>query len=161
MTQQTKIEKSQLEKKWQTMPAAEQVMAQLATAETMDDFFGREGIFAKLFAKTLEDMLAAELGAHLGYERYAGSGRNSGNSRNGYYEKKVRTSNGETVIQVPRDREGTFEPQIVPKYERSTNELEKKIWFFEGFWGKREESKMEGWRKQSNGQKKNARNIVC
>lgn len=84
MTQMT-----QLQTKWKNMPAAEEVMAQLASAETMDDFFGREGIFARLFAKTLEEMLAAELGAHLGYERYAGEGRNSGNSRNGYYDKTV------------------------------------------------------------------------
>ena len=72
-------------------------------------------------------MLAAELGAHLGYERYAGEGRNSGNSRNGYYEKTVRTSNGEQTVRVPRDREGSFSPQIVEKYSRSTNELEEKI----------------------------------
>ena len=120
-------DKTQRKKKWQTMPAGEQVMAELKAATTMDDFFGREGIFAKLFAKTLEEMLAAELGEHLGYERYAGSGRNSGNSRNGYYDKTVRTSNGEQMIRVPRDREGTFEPQIVEKYNRSTNELEEKI----------------------------------
>lgn len=120
-------QENQLQTKWKNMPAAEEVMAQLSSAETMDDFFGREGIFARLFAKTLEEMLAAELGAHLGYERYAGEGRNSGNSRNGYYEKTVRTSNGDKTIRVPRDREGSFSPQIVEKYSRRTNELEEKI----------------------------------
>jgi transposase-like protein len=94
----------------------------------MDDFFGRDGIFAKLFAHTLEQMLEAELSEHLGYEPYEASGRNSGNSRNGHYDKKVRSSgNGDVRIRVPRDRQGSFEPKIVPKYGSNTNELEEKI----------------------------------
>ena len=109
------------------MPSAERVQAELAKAESMDDFFGREGIFARLFAKTMEQMLEAEMSDHLGYEKYEASGRNSGNNRNGRYGKKVRTSNGDVEIQVPRDRNGSFEPQIVPKYGSNTNELEEKI----------------------------------
>lgn len=105
----------------------EAIQQELAKAESMDDFFGKEGIFARLFASTLEQMLEAELTEHLGYERYEAKGRNSGNSRNGAYTKKVRTSNGETTIRVPRDREGEFEPQIVQKYANNTNELEEKI----------------------------------
>jgi putative transposase len=93
----------------------------------MDDFFGRDGIFAKQFANTLEQMLEAELSDELGYEPYEASGRNSGNSRNGYYRKKVRTSDGDVEIQVRRDRKGDFEPKIVPKYGSNTNELEEKI----------------------------------
>jgi len=114
-------------KKWKTMPAAEQISAELASARSMDDFFGRDGIFARLFARTLEEMLEAELTEHLGYERHEGRGRNSGNSRNGSYTKKVRTSTGQTVINVPRDRNGTYAPQVVPKYGSNTNELEAKI----------------------------------
>ena len=89
-----------------TMPAAERVAAELATARSMDDFFGRDGIFARLFANTLEEMLEAELSEHLGYEKHEARGRNSGNSRNGKYAKKVRTSSGETTVAVPRDRNG-------------------------------------------------------
>jgi putative transposase len=109
------------------MPTAEKVQEELAKAENMDDFFGRDGIFAKLFANTLEQMLEAELSDELGYEPYEASGRNSGNNRNGHYPKKVRTSDGDVEIQVPRDRNGEFEPKIVPKYGRNTNELEEKI----------------------------------
>lgn len=109
------------------LPSMEAIQQELAKAESMDDFFGKEGIFARLFASTLEQMLEAELTEHLGYERYEAKGRNSGNSRNGAYTKKVRTSNGETTIRVPRDREGEFEPQIVQKYANNTNELEEKI----------------------------------
>ena len=114
-------------KKWKKMPAAEKVSAELATARSMDDFFGREGIFARLFANTLEEMLEAELTEHLGYERHERRGRNSGNSRNGSYPKRVRTSTGQTVINVPRDRNGTYAPQAVPKYGSNTNEIEEKI----------------------------------
>ena len=109
------------------LPTAEKVQEELSKAESMDDFFGKEGIFAKLFANTLEQLLEAELSEHLGYEPYEVSGRNSGNSRNGYYSKKVRSSDGDVEIQVPRDRKGEFEPQIVPKYGNNTNELEEKI----------------------------------
>ena len=109
------------------MPGAEEVQRELATAKSMDDFFGRDGIFARLFASTLEQMLEAELSEHLGYEPYEAKGRNSGNNRNGKYTKKVRSSEGETTIQVPRDRNGDFEPQLVKRYAANTNELEDKI----------------------------------
>lgn len=109
------------------MPTTERVAAELATARTVDDFFGRDGIFAKLFAATLEEMLEVELSQHLGYEKHEARGRNSGNNRNGSYEKKIRTSSGETVLTIPRDRNGSFEPQVVAKYQPNTNELEEKV----------------------------------
>lgn len=109
------------------MPSAEEVQRELGKAKSMDDFFGKEGIFAKLFAHTLEEMLETELSEHLGYKPYEVKGRNSGNSRNGRYAKKLRTSSGETTIQVPRDRNGEFEPQVVKKQVANTNELEDKI----------------------------------
>lgn len=110
-----------------SLPSVEDVQRELAKAKSMDDFFGKEGIFARLFAHTIEEMLEAELSEHLGYEPYEVKGRNSGNSRNGRYAKKLRTSNGETTIQVPRDRNGEFEPQVVKKQVANTNELEDKI----------------------------------
>jgi transposase-like protein len=109
------------------MPSAERIAEELATIESMDDFFGKDGVFARLFAKTMETMLEAELTDHLGYERYEAKGRNSGNSRNGHYPKKMRTSTGDTSIKVPRDRRGEFEPKILKRYGQNTNELEEKI----------------------------------
>ncbi len=55
------------------------------------------------------------------------SGNNSGNSRNGYNQKTVKTKMGKTQIQVPRDRNGEFDPQIIKKYETTSNELENQI----------------------------------
>ena len=109
------------------MPSLERIQQELASAKSMDDFFGKEGIFARLFARTLEQMLEAELSAELGYEKYEAKGRNSGNSRNGKYKRKVRSSGGEVEIAVPRDRNGEFEPKLLHKYETSSNELEDKI----------------------------------
>jgi transposase-like protein len=109
------------------MPSAERIAQELGSVESMDDFFGKDGVFARLFAKTMGTMLEAELTEHLGYERYEAKGRNSGNSRNGHYPKKVRTSTGDTTIKVPRDRRGEFEPEILKRYGKNTNELEEKI----------------------------------
>ena len=122
MTKQKKPTSSQ-----ENMPSAEEVQAELAKVQTMDDFFGKEGVFARLFASTLEQMLEGEMTEHLGYEPYEATGRNSGNNRNGHYAKKVRTSTGETSVQIPRDRNGEFEPQIIARYAGNTNELEEKI----------------------------------
>lgn len=127
MTQRHIMTTSQDQKPEPSLPAAEEVQKELSKAKSIDDFFGKEGIFARLFAKTLEEMLKSELSEHLGYEPYEARGRNSGNSRNGDYPKKVRTSEGETIIAVPRDRKGIFEPQILKKYASNTNELEEKI----------------------------------
>jgi transposase-like protein len=110
-----------------TMPSAEAVQRELATATSIDDFFGGDGIIARLFAQTLEEMMAAELTESLGYERYEAKGRNSGNSRNGSYSKRVKTSNGEIEVQVPRDRNSEYQPTILRKYETSSSELEDKI----------------------------------
>jgi putative transposase len=109
------------------LPSVERIQQELATATSIDDFFGKEGIFARLFAGTLEHMLEAELTAHLCYQPYAASGRNSGNSRNGKRARSLRTSNGDMTIQVPRDRNSEFQPVLLDKYQTSTNELEEKI----------------------------------
>lgn len=110
-----------------SVPSAERIQEELAKAESMDDFFGRDGIFSRLFAETMGQMLEAELSEHLGYERHEATGRNSGNSRNGHYEKTVRTSGGDARVRIPRDRNGDFEPEVVRKYVANTSELEEKI----------------------------------
>jgi len=109
------------------LPSVEKVRQELGQAESIDDFFGKEGIFAKLFADTLEQMLEAELTAQLGYEKYEAKGRNSGNSRNGKTSRKLRTSNGDMDIEVPRDRNGDFQSKVLAKHQASSNELEAKI----------------------------------
>lgn len=107
------------------LPNVEEIQNELFRAESIDDFFGKDGIFSKLFARTIEEMLEAELSAHLGYEKHEARGRNSGNSRNGKRRRGLQTSAGDQTIQVPRDRNGEFESRLLD--ERRSNELERKI----------------------------------
>ena len=71
----------------------------------------------QLHAQVLEKMLEGEMDAHLGYEKNSVIGNNTGNSRNGSYPKKIQTEHGESVISIPCDRNGQFEPIAVPKHE--------------------------------------------
>jgi len=107
-----------------SMPSAEEVARELGKATSIDDFYGKDGIFARLFSKTIEEMLEAELTSELGYERHEAKGRNSGNNRNGHYSRKMRTSGGDAEIKVPRDRNGEFQSALLKK---NSNEIEQKI----------------------------------
>jgi len=106
------------------MPGAEEVARELGKATSIDDFYGKDGIFSRLFSETIEQMLEAELTDKLGYERYEAKGRNSGNSRNGHYASSMRTSGGDAKIRVPRDRNGEFQSELLKK---NSNEIEQKI----------------------------------
>lgn len=88
---------------------------------------GDGGLLPALVARVLETGLQAELTEHLGYERHAVDGRGSGNSRNGSFPKTVTTEIGEVDLAVPRDRNGTFEPALVPHGERRLDGLEAQI----------------------------------
>lgn len=80
-----------------------------------------------LFKDTMQEIFEAEMDDHLGYEKHSGTGDNLGNSRNGYSKKTVKTKYGDSELSIPRDRNSEFEPQIIKKHERTTNELEDKI----------------------------------
>jgi putative transposase len=79
---------------------------------------GVDGLLNRMTRAVLERALGAELTEHLGYEKGDPAGSGTGNSRNGYGLKTVSTASGPVQIQVPRDRQGTFEPRIVPKNAR-------------------------------------------
>ena len=83
----------------------------LIGVKTQDDLWGKDGIVTQLNKALLERMLNAEIDYHLDNEQT----RSNGNSRNGYGKKKVRGDFGEIEIATPRDRQSTFEPQIIPK----------------------------------------------
>lgn len=71
----------------------------------------------QLTKMTVEAALGAEMEDHLGYEKHAPEGRNTGNSRNGKSSKKLKGKHGEVEIDTPRDRNGTFEPKLLGKYQ--------------------------------------------
>lgn len=86
--------------------------------QTPEQILGQNGLLKQLTKAVIERALGAELSTHLGYEKHDPKGRNSGNSRNGKDKKTVKSESGEMTLGVPRDRNGTFEPVLVPKRKR-------------------------------------------
>jgi len=78
---------------------------------------GPDGLSKELTKALVERMLAGELNHHLGYEKHSVAGRGSGNSRNGKSQKTLKGEAGEMTIEVPRDRNGTFAPQLIEKHQ--------------------------------------------
>lgn len=89
----------------------------LANYQSPEDLTGPDGLLKTLFKRLIETAGGAELEMHLGYEKGDPAGRGSGNSYNGTSPKTLKTDLGEIAIDMPRDRNSTFEPQIVPKGE--------------------------------------------
>jgi transposase-like protein len=92
-------------------------LVEQARAEGVE-LVGPNGLLGGLTKTVLETALEAEMGEHLGYDKHDPAGRNSGNSRNGTRSKTVLTEIGPVEIEVPRDRDGSFQPQIVRKRQR-------------------------------------------
>jgi len=92
-----------------------------------EDILGEQGLLKRFSKAVLERALGAELTDHLGYEKHDPAGYGSGNVRNGTTEKTLKGKNGEVTIDVPRDRNGTFEPQIVKKHQTRFDGFDEKI----------------------------------
>lgn len=99
----------------------------MKAARSPQDLFGPEGLFHRLKAALMERMLDAEMTEHLGFEKNSFEGHGSGNSRNGYTTKVVKTDSGPVDIRVPRDRLGTFQPQLVAKHQRRLEGFDDKV----------------------------------
>ena len=82
-----------------------------------EDLIGENGLLKQLTKQLLERAMAAEMTEHVGYEKHDAEGDNSGNSRNGKSAKTIKGTFGEIVLETPRDRNGTFEPQIIEKHQ--------------------------------------------
>ena len=81
----------------------------------------------QLLKLTVESALKGELTDHLGYAKHAVEGRGTGNSRNGHSTKTLKSNLGEVEIQTPRDRQGTFEPQLIGKGQQRLTQLDDQI----------------------------------
>ena len=87
------------------------------------ELLGPDGVLTGLTSQIMNRALDAELTDHLGYEKGDPAGHGSGNNRNGHTPKTVKTDAGAVPVKVPRDREGTFEPKLVPKHQRRLGEF--------------------------------------
>lgn len=99
----------------------------LANYTTPEDLIGENGLLKRLTKKLVEGALGAELTHHLGYEKHAAAGQGSGNSRNGVSSKTLKGDFGELNIEVPRDRNGSFEPKIIGKHQHRFTGFDDKI----------------------------------
>src|SRR5205085_10129641 len=105
----------------------ESALDELLTGKTTEEIVGPGGLLKQLTKALIERAMNAEMSHHLGYEKHAPEGRGSGNNRNGRSRKKVQGDFGAVELEVPRDRNGTFEPKIIPKHLTRFDGFDEKI----------------------------------
>jgi len=109
-------------------PFSDELLDQLLANYTKpEDLTGKDGILKQLTARLVERALHSEMTEHLGYEKHDPKGRSLPNARNGTSPKTLKTEQGPVEIEVPRDREGTFEPQLVRKRQTRFTGFDEKI----------------------------------
>lgn len=110
------------------MPISDKLIDQLLEGNNSpESILGEDGLLKQLTKRIAERALDAEMDQHLGYSKHEVAGRNTGNSRNGKSRKTVRSIHGEIDLDVPRDRNGEFEPQLVRKGEKQLNGFDDRI----------------------------------
>jgi putative transposase len=110
------------------MPITNEVLDQiLKDYEKPEDLLSENGLLQQLTKALVERALNGELTHHLGYEKHSSTGNNSGNSRNGSTPKVLKGKRGQVEIEVPRDRNSEFEPQLVKKNQTRFDGLDEKI----------------------------------
>ena len=105
----------------------EKVDQLLKSAKSIDDITGKGGILQEMLKKTINELLKVELQDHLGYSHGDRSSKKTENCRNGSSSKTLKTGSGDIEINVPRDRDGTYDPKLVEKNQTSTSDFEDKI----------------------------------
>ena len=103
------------------------ILDSLVRGKTPEEIFGDSGLVKELTKRLVERALEAEMTSHLGYAKHATEGRNTPNSRNGRAQKRLKTDSTELEIEVPRDRQGTFEPVLVRKRQRRLQGFDDKV----------------------------------
>lgn len=95
----------------------ELIDALLANYEKPDDLLGKNGILEQLTKRVVERALEAEMTHHLGHEKHGRVANGAGNTRNGTSKKTLKGKTGALPLDIPRDRDGSFEPQLVEKHQ--------------------------------------------
>ena len=89
----------------------------MANYKRPEDLIGENGLLKQLTKLLVEKALDAEMTEHLGHEKHEPVANGAGNTRNGRSRKTLKGEFGELPIEVPRDRQGTFEPKLIPKHQ--------------------------------------------
>jgi putative transposase len=110
------------------MPIKQELLDEiLKDYQKPEDLLGDNGLLQQLTKALVERALNGELTHHQGYEKHDSKGNNTGNSRNGTTPKILKGKRGQVEIEVPRDRNGEFEPQLVKKNQTRFDGLDEKI----------------------------------
>ena len=104
-----------------------ELLDSLMEGRSPEEIMGGGGLLDALTKRVMERVLEGELTEHPGYEKHAREGRNGGNSRNGRTRKRVKTDTSELEIEVPRDRDSTFDPKFVRKGQRRLGGFDEKV----------------------------------
>src|SRR5436305_10236282 len=91
------------------------------------DVLAEDGLLKQLSKAVIERCLETELETHLGYPKHTRQGNTSGNKRNGHSQKTLKGEQGQVEIEIPRDRQGSFEPQLVKKGQTRLDGFDEKI----------------------------------
>lgn len=105
----------------------DELLNKLIKGKSPEEILGKNGLIKQLTKRAAEHALQGEMTEHLGYEKNAPEGRKSGNSRNGSSRKRVIADSGELDLEIPRDRNGDFEPQLIRKGQRRLPGFDEKV----------------------------------
>lgn len=108
-------------------PAAEAVAKAIIDNYKPETIADMQDAIKDIFGPMFESMLQGEMDSHLGYESNDHGYKATDNRRNGYTDKTLKTTYGEVPIRSPRDRDGSFTPQIIPKCETDVSTIEDKV----------------------------------
>jgi putative transposase len=107
---------------------ADELLDQLiAQCKTREDIVGKDGLIKQLTKRAMERALSGELTAHLGYEAHERAEEPRSNTRNGTTPKTVLLQDGSMELEIPRDRDGSFEPQLIRKGQRRLEVMDQQI----------------------------------
>ena len=109
------------------MPIAKEQIRQIISENNITSVADVYSLLRDSFKDILQELMEAEMDATLGYEKNQKGDLQSGNKRNGYSTKTLKSRYGEFRIDIPRDRNGEFEPKLVPNYQRDISGIEEKV----------------------------------
>ncbi|KJW03567.1 transposase, Mutator family protein [Rickettsia endosymbiont of Ixodes pacificus] len=109
-------------------PTIEKVVSEILSQSDPSEIFGKEEIFQEIKKQIVNKILEKEMESHIGYEKHSKNEKDSDNRRNGNYEKTLIDPEGRKLkVEVPRDWDGEFEPQLIPKGVRKFEGFDDKV----------------------------------
>lgn len=109
------------------MAVAKEQIRQIISQNNLNSVADVYSLLKESFKDILQELMEAELDASLGYEKNQKGDLLTDNKRNGHSQKTLKSQYGEFQVEVPRDRNGEFEPKLIPKYQRDVSGIEEKV----------------------------------